>query len=380
MPPSFGIRAARGSASAGRRRQRARDDRGLPRGLRPGYCRRRPARAEAARQARGDSSRASDRREALSGRVRSSSGACVREAGTASSCRCRSHASTIRGERRWWLRARRTRVPWSVHASASKRISRVLRPRSSGGPGATEGHVPSLRTADLRRRSRRRAGAAASPLRRAPRAARALLSGARGGVRGRKVVWLHNASVGELLAARPLVRQFRDGLEGGKIVLSTTSLAGRSLARGRRGDAAVLLPLDFPSCVARALDAIRPALFVFTETEIWPNLLRGFARRGVPAVMLFGSRVSSVISPLPPNSSLSAPRARERRAVRHAERSRSEQHSRARRPAGARQGDRQLEARGLPGRSLAITIASDVRCGSPHRPMPERRMPAPECS
>ena len=111
-------------------------------------------------------------------------------------------------------------------------------------------------------------------------------------LRGRKVVWLHNASVGELLAARPLVRQFRDGLEGWKIVLSATSLAGRSLAREVVGaDGGVLLPLDFPSCVARALDAIRPALFVFTETEIWPNLLRGLRRRRVPAVMLSG-RVS----------------------------------------------------------------------------------------
>ncbi len=111
-------------------------------------------------------------------------------------------------------------------------------------------------------------------------------------LRGRKVVWLHNASVGELLAARPLVRQFRDGLEGWKIVLSATSLAGRSLGREVvEADGAVLLPLDFPSCVARALDAIRPALFVFTETEIWPNLLRGLRRRRVPAVMLSG-RVS----------------------------------------------------------------------------------------
>jgi 3-deoxy-D-manno-octulosonic-acid transferase len=112
------------------------------------------------------------------------------------------------------------------------------------------------------------------------------------GLRGRKVVWLHNASVGELLAARPLVREFRDGLEGWRIVLSTTSLAGRSLGREVVGaDGAVLLPLDFPSCVTRALDAIRPALFVFTETEIWPNLLRGLRRRQVPAVMLSG-RVS----------------------------------------------------------------------------------------
>jgi 3-deoxy-D-manno-octulosonic-acid transferase len=52
-----------------------------------------------------------------------------------------------------------------------------------------------------------------------------------------------------------------------------------------------LLPLDFPACVARGLDAIHPSLFVFTETEIWPNLLRALRQRQVPAVLLSG-RVS----------------------------------------------------------------------------------------
>ena len=111
-------------------------------------------------------------------------------------------------------------------------------------------------------------------------------------LRGRKVLWLHNASVGELNAARALVRRFREELAEWRIVLSTTSFAGRDLARGlREADGAVLLPLDFSACVERALDAIQPSLFVFTETEIWPNLLRGLRRRGVPAALVSG-RVS----------------------------------------------------------------------------------------
>ncbi len=108
-------------------------------------------------------------------------------------------------------------------------------------------------------------------------------------LRGRKVLWLHNASVGELMAARPLLRRFRDALEGWKIVLSATSLTGRTLGNEvADADGAILLPLDFPACVARALDGIRPTMFVFTETEIWPNLLRGLRQRRVPAVLLSG--------------------------------------------------------------------------------------------
>jgi 3-deoxy-D-manno-octulosonic-acid transferase len=111
-------------------------------------------------------------------------------------------------------------------------------------------------------------------------------------IRGRKVLWLHNASVGELSASRPLLRRLREELRGWGVLLSTTSVSGRDLARQlREADAAVLLPLELPASVERALDEIQPSLFVFTETEIWPNLLHALRRRGVPAVLLSG-RVS----------------------------------------------------------------------------------------
>jgi 3-deoxy-D-manno-octulosonic-acid transferase len=106
---------------------------------------------------------------------------------------------------------------------------------------------------------------------------------------GRRVLWLHSASVGELLASRPLVRRFREELPSWAIVLSTTSFAGRDLARNLAdAEGAVLLPFDLPICVEHAVDTLRPSLFVFTETEIWPNLLRALGRRGVPALLLSG--------------------------------------------------------------------------------------------
>lgn len=112
-------------------------------------------------------------------------------------------------------------------------------------------------------------------------------------LRGRRVLWMHSASVGELLASRPLLGRFREALADWRIVLSTTSFAGREIAAGfSEAEAAVLLPFDAPRAVGRALDVLAPSLFVFTETEIWPNLLRGLARRRVPALLLSG-RISS---------------------------------------------------------------------------------------
>ncbi len=108
-------------------------------------------------------------------------------------------------------------------------------------------------------------------------------------LRGRRVIWVHNASVGELLAAIPLLRALRARVADAAVVLSSTSFAGRDLAsKAAEADAAVLLPLDLPWAIERALATLRPSLFVFTETEIWPNLLRALARRGVPTVLVSG--------------------------------------------------------------------------------------------
>src|SRR5688500_20104793 len=93
----------------------------------------------------------------------------------------------------------------------------------------------------------------------------------------RRVLWLHAASVGELLAARRLAAALRTAFPDAALVASTTSFAGRDLAvRMPEMDGALLLPLDFPAAIDRAIDALRPTAFVFTETEIWPNLLRAF--------------------------------------------------------------------------------------------------------
>jgi len=108
-------------------------------------------------------------------------------------------------------------------------------------------------------------------------------------LRGRPTIWVHNASVGELLAAVPLVRGLRQRHPDHAIVLSTTSFTGRDIARRiAEADAAFLLPLDAPPAVERVIAEIRPVLFVFTETEIWPCLLAALGRRGVPAVLLSG--------------------------------------------------------------------------------------------
>lgn len=108
---------------------------------------------------------------------------------------------------------------------------------------------------------------------------------------GRPTVWVHTVSVGEFLAAKPLIEQLRRELSGWRIVVSTTTLTGQRLARAApsaRLDAVGYFPFDWMFAVRRALNRIQPSLVVILETELWPNFLRACQHSGVPTVIVNG--------------------------------------------------------------------------------------------
>jgi 3-deoxy-D-manno-octulosonic-acid transferase len=101
-----------------------------------------------------------------------------------------------------------------------------------------------------------------------------------------RAVWIHAVSVGEVLAAVPLVEALKQRNSSQAVFVSTTTESGQRLARKRLqcADAIFYFPLDWVVPVRRALRAIRPALVIVMETEIWPNFLREARREGVPVV------------------------------------------------------------------------------------------------
>jgi 3-deoxy-D-manno-octulosonic-acid transferase len=104
-------------------------------------------------------------------------------------------------------------------------------------------------------------------------------------------VWVHACSMGEVLAARPLVEGLRKRFPGQRIVLSTVTRTGFDIARARLAplvDEIFYFPFDLPGAVRRALDHVRPRVVVIVETEIWPNFLMECYRRGVAVVWVNG--------------------------------------------------------------------------------------------
>jgi 3-deoxy-D-manno-octulosonic-acid transferase len=92
------------------------------------------------------------------------------------------------------------------------------------------------------------------------------------------------------VAITPLVKELYRRHPDHHFVVSTVTETGREAVEQRLAGVAEHLyaPLDFPWVVSRLVTQLRPVLYVFVETELWPNLLRELHRRGVPAVMVNG--------------------------------------------------------------------------------------------
>jgi len=112
-------------------------------------------------------------------------------------------------------------------------------------------------------------------------------------------LWLHAVSVGEVISAIELLRQFRAAQLHAPIYVSTTTLAGRAVADEKlRGLAAGVfyLPIDYGFAVRRVLRTIRPNVVVILETELWPVLFRTVAGAGCELLIVNG-RISDAAWP-----------------------------------------------------------------------------------
>ena len=101
------------------------------------------------------------------------------------------------------------------------------------------------------------------------------------------LIWLHAASVGETASVLPLVARMLENPALSALLTSGTTASAR-LAGERLPPRAVhqYAPVDLPGAARRFLDHWRPALGVFVESELWPNLILEAQARAVPLAMV----------------------------------------------------------------------------------------------
>ena len=102
-------------------------------------------------------------------------------------------------------------------------------------------------------------------------------------------LWLHAVSVGETVAARPVIETLLRQRPATTIVVTTTTITGQAQARRLLTTADVTyFPFDFSISVRRFLDHHRPRVFASMETEIWPNVTRLSRARGMRLILANG--------------------------------------------------------------------------------------------
>jgi 3-deoxy-D-manno-octulosonic-acid transferase len=108
-----------------------------------------------------------------------------------------------------------------------------------------------------------------------------------------KAIWVHAVSVGETLAALPMIRELQQRYPDHQLVVTTMTPTGSERVKAALGDSVfhVYAPYDLPDAVGRFLERVQPQLAVIMETELWPNILRGCCKRNIP-VLIANARLS----------------------------------------------------------------------------------------
>ncbi|MDD5669881.1 MAG: glycosyltransferase N-terminal domain-containing protein, partial [Candidatus Omnitrophica bacterium] len=103
-------------------------------------------------------------------------------------------------------------------------------------------------------------------------------------------LWIHAVSVGEAMAVKNLVIRLKQLYPDTQCVISTVTSTGNKIVRSfaSENDVVLYLPLDISFIVSRVIDAVKPAVFVIAETELWPNMITCLNKRKIPVIVING--------------------------------------------------------------------------------------------
>ena len=110
---------------------------------------------------------------------------------------------------------------------------------------------------------------------------------------GKRIIWLHAVSVGEVMAVEQFIREGLASAPEYDLLLTTVTATGQRIAKKFAGERVHVcyFPFDLTPVVKRFLDLFKPVCVLLVETEIWPNLLTEAKVRNIP-VGVINARLS----------------------------------------------------------------------------------------
>ncbi len=107
------------------------------------------------------------------------------------------------------------------------------------------------------------------------------------------IIWLHAVSLGESIAATPLIKQLQQQYPNYDLVITNMTATGAEQIKKTFAAQVThfFIPYDFPGAVKRFLRRIKPKLLIIMETELWPNLLYYCRQQNIP-IMIANARLS----------------------------------------------------------------------------------------
>ncbi len=120
------------------------------------------------------------------------------------------------------------------------------------------------------------------------------VSGRWGGETGKKTIWVHALSLGEVVSAVPLIIELEKVFGKDKIVFSASTLTGFETAQSRLNQHVrriFFFPYDTLFAVSRAVNLVAPDMVIIVETDLWPNFMARMKLKKIP-VLLTNARLS----------------------------------------------------------------------------------------
>ena len=107
------------------------------------------------------------------------------------------------------------------------------------------------------------------------------------GPESKPCIWVHSVSVGESIAAAPLVKALLKEYPNHRIAVTTMTPTGSAQVKKQYSNAVfhIYAPYDYPWAVSLFLDKLQPEIAIIMETELWPNIIHQCKKRDIPTLI-----------------------------------------------------------------------------------------------